>query len=343
MAAYSPSVARAGVPTGSDEELMRELASGREEAVAPLYARYAPLLLAVAAQSLDRATAEEIVQDVFLQLWKNASAFDPSRGPLRPWLLQIAHFRIANELRRRSRRPATRSDPEAETLEAFPDPAPGPDEQAGAERRRALLRSELERLPAAQRQALRLAFFDDLSHGEIARELSLPLGTAKSRIRAGLKNLRVSLAPLVAAILGAAVLAGLAVRVLEKSRIVGRDERALAMLTSSDAETIHLSAAPGVPARTHGNYRSRPGAPIAVVTFSNFAPAPAGRTYRTWVRHGAAWTPLGAAAPDTAGHALLIAEGSEFSTRPDEIRVTLEPEKASGSPAGPPVISWSRP
>ncbi|HEY3122703.1 MAG TPA: sigma factor, partial [Thermoanaerobaculia bacterium] len=75
----------------------------------------------MAAQALDRATAEEIVQDVFLAVWQNASSYDPARGPVRPWLLQIGHFRIANELRRRSRRPKTEADSE-EALSSLSDP-----------------------------------------------------------------------------------------------------------------------------------------------------------------------------------------------------------------------------
>src|ERR671932_132368 len=87
-----------------DEELMRLLAGGRQEALGPLYSRYAPLIFGMAAQSLDRSGAEEIVQEVFLAVWRQAATFDPALGPFRPWVLQIAHFRILNELRRRGRR-----------------------------------------------------------------------------------------------------------------------------------------------------------------------------------------------------------------------------------------------
>src|SRR5215470_13052229 len=117
----------------SDEDLLRELASGNEEAIGALYARHAALLLRISAQAFDRATAEEIVQDAFVAVWKNAASFDPARGPLRPWLLQITHFRIANELRRRSRRPNTRIDPEAAGLENLPDPEPDPSEKLRTE------------------------------------------------------------------------------------------------------------------------------------------------------------------------------------------------------------------
>src|SRR5512140_3622870 len=89
----------------TDEALMSALASGQQDAIGLLYARYAPTILGMAAQALGRPAGEDIVQEVFLEVWKNASKYDPERGPVRPWLLQIAHYRIANELRRRSRRP----------------------------------------------------------------------------------------------------------------------------------------------------------------------------------------------------------------------------------------------
>ncbi len=165
---------------------MRALASGREDAIGPIYSRYAPIVFGMASQALDRPTAEEIVQDVFVAVWKNAASFDPARGPVRPWLLQIAHYRIANELRSRSRRPKAEADPEGERLAGLPDPAPDQMEITWTEYRRAALRRALEELPPPQRQALGLAFFEDLSHGEIASVLELPLGTAKSRVRAGL-------------------------------------------------------------------------------------------------------------------------------------------------------------
>ncbi|HEY3122645.1 MAG TPA: sigma-70 family RNA polymerase sigma factor, partial [Thermoanaerobaculia bacterium] len=267
--------------------------------------------------------------------------YDPARGPVRPWLLQIGHFRIANELRRRSRRPKTEADSE-EALSSLSDPAPDQAQRAWDEYRRIVIRSAFERLPSPQRRALGLAFFEDLTHDQVAAALGLPLGTAKSRIRSGLKNLRVTLAPLVAALAVAALLAGLAV-LREKRRDLARDERALAMLTSSDSETIRLTAAPGVAERTHGNYRARPGGTIAVVTFSNFPPPPAGRTYQAWVRHGATWTSLGVAVPDSAGRARLIAEGPALATRRDEIEVTVEPMGGSATPSGPVVIASRAP
>ena len=99
-------------PSLSDEELMGQLAIGRTEAPWPLHGRYAALVFGLAARSLDRAAAEEISQDVFLAVWRHAAAFDPARGSFRAWVLQIAHFRVINELRRRGRRPRATSQPD---------------------------------------------------------------------------------------------------------------------------------------------------------------------------------------------------------------------------------------
>jgi len=327
----------------SDEELLEAFASGREDAIGTIYARYAPTVFGMAAQALDRLTAEEVVQDVFVAVWKNAGSFDPKRGPVRPWLLQIAHYRIANELRNRSRRPRMESDPEGERLSGLPDPAPDQTEQAWSEYRQAALRRALDELPPPQRQALGLAFFEDLSHGEIASVLNLPLGTAKSRVRAGLLSLRGKLAPLVAVIAFLAVLVGVTFEVRSRRRALETDERALTMLTSSDAQALRLTAAAEVRPETHGVYRFRPGATTAVITLSNLSPAPSRRAYQAWAFFGGRWISLGLVRPDSAGKARLIADGPNFAGRPEALKVTVEPETGSSSPAGPLVIAWRAP
>jgi len=114
------------------------------------------------------------------------------------------------------------------------------------------------------------------------------------------------------------------------------------MLTASDSEALRLSAAAGVPEKTHGVYRSRPGAPMAVMTFSNFAPAPPGRVYQAGARHGAVWVSLGTALPDSAGRARLIAEGTPLASRPDFVEGTMEPAGGNASPRGPVVVSWDK-
>jgi RNA polymerase sigma-70 factor (ECF subfamily) len=274
-------------------------------------------------------------------VWKSAPTYDPKRGPVRPWLLQIAHYRIANELRRRSRRPQIQSDPEGEKLASIPEPGPGQSEEVWNAYRHSALRRALEELPPPQRQALGLAFFDQLSHDEIAAALRLPLGTAKSRIRAGLRSLRVRLTPLIATLAGIAILGAFALRFLSGRSELARDERALTMLTSSDSEALRMTA-PGDPqSRIHGVFRRRPGAPIAVFTLSNFPPAPAGRVYRVWALHAGSWIPLGDVRPDASGHARQVAELPALASRPDRLEVTLESAPAGPTPAGPVLIIWS--
>jgi len=331
---------RAAIENVTDEALMSDLASGKQDAIGFLYARYAPTILGMAAQALGRPTAEDIVQDVFLAVWKNAATYDPKLGPVRPWLLQIAHFRIANELRRKSRRPQIQADPDGERLASIPEPGPGQSEEVWNAYRSSALRRALEELPPPQRQALGLAFFEQLSHDEIASALKLPLGTTKSRIRAGLRSLRLRLAPVLATLVGVAILGAVAVRLFSGRAELGRDERALTMLTSSDSQSLRLTA-PGNPeSPIHGVYRYRPGSPVAVFTISNFPPATAGRVYRAWAFHGGTWVPLGDVHPDASGHARQIAENPALASRPERLEVRIEPEIGGAAPTGSVLIAW---
>lgn len=182
----------------TDEELMAALAAGDAEALVPLYARHAGVVFGVVAHSLDRPAAEEITQDVFVAIWQKAHTYDPSRGHVRPWLLQIARSRVLNELRRRGRRPKLVPDADATQIGAVPDAAPLPDEVVWRDDRRAAVVAAVNALPPPQQQALALAYFADLSQEQVAAALGLPLGTAKSRIRAGMQRLRVSLSPIAA-------------------------------------------------------------------------------------------------------------------------------------------------
>ncbi|HYM69320.1 MAG TPA: sigma-70 family RNA polymerase sigma factor [bacterium] len=332
----------------TDERLMRDLAAGRQEALGPLYSRYARLVFNLANHTLDRAAAEEVVQDVFLTIWRKASAFDPLRGAFRPWMLQIAHYRILNELRHRGRRPQVADDPEGLHLASLADHEPGPDEVAWRESVRSAVRSAFAELPSAQREAIELAFFENRTHEQVAEELRLPLGTAKTRIRTGLQKLRGKLAPLTAGLVVAALLGAAGVGYRSEQMARERDERALALVTTSETEAIRLTATPSAPPAAHGQYRGRPGVPMAVLTVSHLAPAPAGRQYRAWVRHDGAWTSLGVLHLDAQGEGRLIAEGSALAAPPTIVEVTLEPEGGApagpggtgGAPSGPIVIVW---
>src|SRR6266702_3800523 len=161
----------------SDEELMCQLAAGAQEALGPLYSRYARLIFHLAVRTLDRPAAEEIVQDVFLAVWRGSATFDPARGAFRPWVLQIAHFRILNELRRRSRQPQLEPEPDDLHLASLPDDNPEPADELWRASRRAAWQAAMADLPVPQRRALGLAFGEDLTHEQGSAELNLPRGT----------------------------------------------------------------------------------------------------------------------------------------------------------------------
>jgi RNA polymerase sigma-70 factor, ECF subfamily len=160
--------------------------TGDEQAMAQLYDRYSSIVYSVALRVLgDTGGAEDVVQDVFMQLWRNPAAFDSSRGSLPAWLAVIARNRAIDAIRKR--RP---EDDIAETIVSVE-----PDLAGEAERARAIekVRGTLGTMPAPQRDALELAFFEGLTHSEIAEKTGEPLGTIKTRIRAGLLALRKAL------------------------------------------------------------------------------------------------------------------------------------------------------
>ena len=151
--------------------------------MAQLYDRYSPIVYSVALRVLgDAGAAEDVLQDVFIQLWKNPGLFDSSRGNLGAWLSVIARNRAIDALRKRR--------PESEIAEVIVSVQP--DLAGDAERSRAMekVRGALGAMPSAQRIALELAYFEGLTHTEIAAKTGEPLGTVKTRIRAGLLQLR---------------------------------------------------------------------------------------------------------------------------------------------------------
>ncbi len=151
--------------------------------MAHLYDKYSSIVYSVALRVLaDTGAAEDVLQEVFMQLWRNPGAFDASRGNLAPWLAVIARNRAIDSLRRRQ--PETDIEDVIVSVE--------PDMAGDAERSRAMekVRSALGSMPAPQRSALEMAYFEGLTHTEIAEKTGEPLGTVKTRIRAGLMALR---------------------------------------------------------------------------------------------------------------------------------------------------------
>ncbi len=171
-----------------DTTLMRRLAGAEPEALRDLYRRYGSLVFGIALRVCgDRALAEEVAQDAFVSAWKGAASYSAERGSLASWLGRIARNRAIDELRKRRSRAATPRDDWADMA----DPRGlDPQDEAGRGLRAIAVREAMAALPEAQRQALSLAFFDGLTHSEIAAALSLPLGTVKSRIRDALIALR---------------------------------------------------------------------------------------------------------------------------------------------------------
>ncbi|AKU95987.1 RNA polymerase sigma-70 factor [Labilithrix luteola] len=319
----------------TDEALVARLGSGDEEALRSLHQRYAALVFTVAARFVDAATAEEVVQDVFVTLWKKHATFDPARGAFKSWIIQITRHRSLNELRRRRGHDGQRGqrDQRDEPLEELSDDAIEPDEAQWLAHRRDVIRAAVEALPAAQRQALSLAFFDELTHEQIATVLRTPVGTTKTRIRLGLKRL----APVLVVALAATALL-LVLRRREES--AAQNQQALRMVTASDVVPLRLEATPAVPPEAHGNYRTRPGANVAVLTTNHLPPLVAPDSYVVWAHGASGWRLLGPVVVERDGRSLLVIAIDPGAPPPDELRVTRESGPPKDQPLGPVVLAW---
>ncbi len=158
-------------------------------ALAELYDRYARLVFSLALKVLnDRSSAEEMVQEVFAKVWRNARDYSPERGKFSSWLIGITHHRCIDELRRRRVRPATESTDQEPLLELAGDDDPA--EAAFYALERARVRRALAKIPTEQRIVIELAFFEGLTHQEIAEHCHEPLGTVKTRVRLGMQKLK---------------------------------------------------------------------------------------------------------------------------------------------------------
>jgi RNA polymerase sigma-70 factor, ECF subfamily len=163
--------------------LIARIRAGDESAMTDLYDRYSGIVYGVALRVLGNTmAAEDVLQEVFLQLWRNPQAFDADRGRLAPWLAVIARNRAIDLLRKR---------PMEEDIDELPI-STGVNLEDEASERMAIdkVRGVLAQLPADQRKTLELAYFEGLTHTEIASKTGEPLGTVKTRIRYGLLALR---------------------------------------------------------------------------------------------------------------------------------------------------------
>ena len=178
-------------------QLLAHAGLGDRQAFARLYDRTSGHLLAVVLRiQRDRAMAEDLLQEVYVSVWKAASGFDAARSQPLTWLTHIARNRAIDSLRRAQAQPRTESttraddDDRPDAAEAIADDAPGPLDLLGLASQKRELSACMERLTPPQRQSVALAFFDGLSHAEVAAQLREPLGTVKSWVRRALSTLK---------------------------------------------------------------------------------------------------------------------------------------------------------
>jgi len=177
----------------SDPDLAAALASGDVGALGELYDRYGSLAFAVAVRVVgDSGRAEDVVQEAFLKVWRSAARFDAQRGSLRGWLLACVRNRAIDSLRGRGAHEQAELELQPELVATGSGSDPWREVSRSLER--AAIQEALSSLPPEQRQAIELAYYGGLTQVEISRSLDVPLGTIKTRMRAGLHRLRLLLA-----------------------------------------------------------------------------------------------------------------------------------------------------
>jgi RNA polymerase sigma-70 factor (ECF subfamily) len=171
----------------ADAELIRRIAGGDEEALASLYDHYKSILFSLILRILhSRSEAEDILQDVFIQVWKKAADFDETRGRPFTWLVTLARSRAIDRLRQLNSRERTATEAGRDAPEDWTDA----EKDAIKSEQSAVIHGALAELPEDQRRTLLLAYFEGLTQTEIAAKLNAPLGTVKTRMRSGMIKLR---------------------------------------------------------------------------------------------------------------------------------------------------------
>lgn len=184
-------------PSIEIQPLLQRVAQGDQRAFADLYDATGRYVFGILRRMLnDAEAAEEVAQEVYLQVWKSADSFDPERGSAWSWLALLTRSRAVDRMRAEgSYRGAIEGVEREPSLTPVANPTGSPHAQAMRSERSELVHGAVSRLPPDQREALELAFFGGLTHREIADRTETPLGTVKSRIRSGLSKLRDHLEP----------------------------------------------------------------------------------------------------------------------------------------------------
>ena len=173
----------------SERELVEGLRRDDRECLASIYDLYAGLAYGLALRTLgSQAEAEDVVQESFLALWRQAEGIDPARG-IRSYLLSVVHNKTVDRLRRRGRRAEVALDLDAPIAAKEPDPQ----EQVGRQLEAETVRAALMELPQEQRAAVTMTYFGGMTINEAATQLGVPLGTVKSRLRLAMNRLRLIL------------------------------------------------------------------------------------------------------------------------------------------------------
>ena len=175
-----------------DDQLVELVAQQDAGALEALYDRYGRPAYSLARRILTEETlAQDVVQEVFLSLWRDARRYDAGRGTVATYLLSMTHHRAVDVVRREENLRRWRTSDEG--LELEPDPGARVEEEVETSERRAEVRAALAELPAAQREALLLAFFGGYTQREVAALVGVPLGTVKTRMAAGMRKMKEAL------------------------------------------------------------------------------------------------------------------------------------------------------
>ena len=314
----------------TDEGLVARLARGDEDALRALHHRYAALVFTVAARLLDAAAAEEVVQDVFVTLWKKHQTFDPARGAFKGWIVQITRRRALNELRRKQ----SLGPHGDESLAELPDDSPQADEARSIAHRRAVIRAAVDALPAAQRQALSLAYFDELTHRAESPRSCAPRSERPRRGSAWPSS-------------GSARCCSWRSRRRQSSWSSGdassgppATRRRCGWSRRATSRRFASSQRPGHRRRLTATTRVRSGSSVGVLTTSHLPPLVAPEQYVAWARRDDGWHVLGPVVVEGDGRSLLVTDARDGV---GDLLVTREASSQGENPRGPVVLTWSAP